>query len=90
MAIEHIIDPDLANDADYLAYVEARDSGKFDGLEPGTFVAFVKGVLFTTAASFDELFQQEKMKDLTDDAFIHEVNVPEQIYPFWSPRLIRK
>jgi hypothetical protein len=71
----------MEKDINYLAYKTAAENGDFDGFTPGTWVAFVQGILVGTSLTrdgIDELADQATI-NTEDSAFIHQVNQPEPV-----------
>ena len=79
MSKEFSIDPKLADDPNYLAYIQAEVAGQFKDLQPGTLIAFMNGIMIATASSWEELVQQENMKNRTGAVFVEQVNMEKPI-----------
>ena len=70
------ISKELLKDPNFIAYQKAEAEGLFKDLEPGTYVAFVHGLLVGTATTFQEL---DDLRISGNRLFFHQVNIPEEI-----------
>jgi hypothetical protein len=81
------ISADLANDPNYIAYLDALAAGQFETYEPGTFVAYHEGQLVGTGTDRDSLFQELHQQGI-QGFFYHQVGVPERIVHLRSPHIV--
>ena len=83
------ISEELANDPNFIAYNEAKNSGQFDELEPGTFVAFHEGKLVGTATDRDQLAESLLEKGIEGGYYYKQVNAPKTVHHVRGPRIVR-
>jgi len=84
-----VISEKLAEDPNFIAYLQAQASGEFDKMEAGTFVAYHGGRLVGTGMDRDKLFQKLHEKGI-EGFFFHQVGVPEQVVHLRSPHVARR
>ena len=81
------VDPELAQDPNYVAYKEQEEQLKREHL--GEWVAFLQGELVAIEPDKESLFKKLDLDFPGEGGFVKEIVAKERVYHMRSPRRVR-